>query len=96
MSTPLEIAVDHPVRRRAVRLLVAKGSMATHAVAKHLGLHLAETAYHLKVLSGVDVLNVELGEKREHVYVENLDECPPWVRESIEAGDGLGGQEDLR
>lgn len=91
MSTPLEIAVDHPVRRRAVRLLVAKGSLTTPAVAEHLGLHLAETAYHLKVLSEVDVLSVEVGEKREQMYAENLDECPPWVREAIEADDGPGG-----
>jgi len=93
MNTPLEIAIDHPLRRRAVRLLVEKGSLATPLVAERLGLHLAETAYHLQVLSGVDVLSVELGEKREYVYAENLDECPPWVREAIEASDGLEGTE---
>lgn len=90
MNTPLEMAIDHPLRRRAVRLLVEKGSLAIPLVAERLGLHLAETAYHLKVLSGVDVLSVELGEKGEQVYAENLDECPPWVREAIEARDGPG------
>lgn len=89
---PLEMAIDHPVRRRAVRLLVEKGSMATPVVAEHLGLHRAEAAYHLKVLSGVDVLSVEFGERCERVYAENLDECPPWVREAVEANDGPGGK----
>jgi hypothetical protein len=96
MSMPLEIAMDHPVRRRAVRLFIEKGSMATPVVAGRLGLHLAETAYHLRVLARVDVLSVELGEKGDHVYAENLDECPPWVREAIEASDGPAGQEGLR
>lgn len=93
MNTPLEMAIDHPARRRAVRLLVEKGPMATPEVARHLGLHLAKTAHHLKVLSAVYVLSVEFGEMREHVYAENLDKCPPWVREAIEASDEPGAGE---
>lgn len=93
MNTPLKMAIDHPARRRAVRLLVGKGPMATPEVARGLGLPLARTAHHLKVLSAVNVLSVAFGEKGEHVYAENLDECPPWVREAIEASNEPGAGE---
>jgi DNA-binding transcriptional ArsR family regulator len=90
MSTPLEVAIDHPTRKRAVRLLVGRGSMTSSEVAEHLGLPLPSTTHHLKVLVAVDVFSVAVREKRERVYTENLDECPPWVREAIEASDESG------
>jgi len=81
-------ALNHPLRRRILRVLATGRSASATDLSEMLDVRLGNIAYHMKVLSELNVLwlasTQQVRGAQERFYRSTLDTRPAWARTALE------------
>ena len=87
-TAALITALNHPLRRRILRVLLSGRSASATDLSELLGVRLGNIAYHMKVLSELHVLwlasTQQVRGAQERFYRSVLDGEPAWAKTALE------------
>jgi DNA-binding transcriptional ArsR family regulator len=97
-TAALITALNHPLRRKILRVLATGESASATDLSERLEVRLGNIAYHMKVLTDLQVLwlasTQQVRGAQERFYRSVLDGKPEWAQTALDqtrAKDELGG-----